>query len=145
MLINRRMEAQANQEATFKAQVESGRVSEQEKRQTKELEKMVELEKVKAEGESTNKNYVLSMVTSLLSKGEPIPNYLMPLINVTMENIMIPLATQNEQQKAEIVQKFREVQQQQMGGEQQETQEEMQEQPQQEIQEQQNIQSPVMA
>lgn len=144
MLINRRMEAQANQEATFKAQVESGRVSEQEKRQTKELEKMVELEKVKAEGESTNKNYVLSMVTSLLSKGEPIPNYLMPLVNVTMENIMIPLATQNEQQKAEIVQKFREVQQQQMGGEQPEEQEEMQEQPQQEIQEQ-NIQSPVMA
>ena len=99
--------AQQNQEATFKAQVESGRVSEQEKRQTEEMKKNGELEKVKMETEGTNKNYVLAMVTSLLSKGEQIPSYLMPLVNVTMENIMIPLATQNEQQKAEIVQRFR--------------------------------------
>lgn len=137
--------AQQNQEATFKAQIESAKTTEIEKRQTEEMKKNGELEKVKMETEGTNKNYVLAMVTSLLSKGEPIPNYLMPLVNITMENIMIPLATQNEQQKAEIVQKFREVQQQQMEGEQPESEQEMQEQPQQEIQEQQNNQSPVMA
>ena len=51
------------------------------------------------------------MVTSLLSKGEQVPASLQPLVNVVMENIMIPLATQNEQQKAAIIQQYQQSQQ----------------------------------
>jgi len=54
-----------------------------------------------------NKNAVVAMVTSLLSKGEAIPSNLQPVVDVVMENILIPLATQNEQQKAEMIERYK--------------------------------------
>ena len=53
------------------------------------------------------------MVTSLLGKGVPVPSTLMPLVNATVENLMIPLLAQNEEQKNQIIQAMQQAQQQQ--------------------------------
>lgn len=143
MLIHQQQTAEQNQQATIQGQVQSAQASEQGKQQTEQLKGDIDIQKVKIQEDSANKNATLAMVTSLLSKGEAIPPYLQPLVNTVVENIMIPLAAQNEDEKQAIIQKMRQAQQQSPEEEQQEQgvqQEEMQEQPQ--IQEQ---QSPVMA
>ena len=52
------------------------------------------------------------MVTSLLGKGVPVPAHLMPLVNATVENLLIPLMAQNEEQKNQIIQAMQQAQQQ---------------------------------
>lgn len=111
MLLHRMEETRQNQEATFKAQVESGKVAEQERRETEKEKGSWAVEKEKAAGETMNKNAVVAMVTSLLSKGEAIPSNLQPVVDVVMENILIPLATQNEQQKAEMIERYKQAMQ----------------------------------
>lgn len=111
MLLHRMEETRQNQEATFKAQVESGKVAEQERRKTEKEKGSWAVEKEKAAGETMNKNAVVAMVTSLLSKGEAIPSNLQPVVDVVMENILIPLATQNEQQKAEMIERYKQAMQ----------------------------------
>lgn len=115
MLIHRIEETRQNQKATFDAQIQSAKTSEEEKRKTEETKGDIDLESKKVEGETANKNAVVTMVTSLLSKGEQVPASLQPLVNVVMENIMIPLATQNEQQKAAIIQQYQQAQQTNVG------------------------------
>lgn len=123
MLIWKQETTAANQEATFKAQLASATEGEKEKQNTESLKGQIDLEKARMEGESGNKNAVLAMVTSMLSKGEQIPPYLMPLINSTVENIMIPLVAQNEEQKMAIMEQMKQAQMQQ-----QQPQEQMQQQ-----------------
>lgn len=113
MLLHRAAEVQQNQDATFKAQIESNKVSEEGKQRTEQVKGEIDLEKARFDGETSNKNAVVAMVTSLLSKGEPIPANLQPLVNVVVENIMIPLAASNEMQKQEMIQQMRDSQQQQ--------------------------------
>lgn len=103
MLIHRQAEAQQNQQATFQAQIESAKAAEEGKQQTEQVKGNVILEKVRIEGETANKNAIVAFATTLLGKGEPIPAEWMPLINATVENILIPLVSQNEEQKAEIM------------------------------------------
>lgn len=113
MLLHRASEAAQNQDATFKAQIESNKASEAGKQRTEQVKGEIDLEKARFDGETSNKNAVVAMVTSLLSKGEPIPANLQPLVNVVVENIMIPLAASNEMQKQEMIQQMRDSQQQQ--------------------------------
>ena len=127
-IIHQQMVAQQNQEATFKAQIESAREGEKGKQETEKVKGQVELESRRMEGETANKNAVVALAQALLSKGEPIPPYLMPLINATVENIMIPLVVQNEQQKQAIIQQMQQAQMQQQMPPEQQQQEEMQEQ-----------------
>lgn len=113
--------AQQNQQATFQAQVASAQAAEQAKQQTEQLKGDIELQKEKLSGETANKNYIVAMVTSLLSKGEQIPPYLIPVVSATMENILIPLAVQNDQQKAALIQQYQQAQQQMMQEQQQQS------------------------
>lgn len=126
MLIHKQMETQQNQQATFQAQIQSAQAAEQGKQQTEQMKGEMDLQKVKMEGETMNKNAIVAMVTSILSKGGSVPPELQPIVNTVMENIMIPLATENEQQKAEMVNQFRAAQQQ--AGQQEQAPEEQQEQ-----------------
>jgi hypothetical protein len=98
--------AKENQDATFKAQVESARTGEEEKRKTEREKADVEMEVEKERGEWASKNAVLTMVTGLLGKGVPIPANIQPLINSTIENLMIPLMVKTEEQKAAIMQQM---------------------------------------
>lgn len=103
MLIHRAQEIKQNQDATFMAQNESNKTAEEGKRETEKVKGDIDVEKVRMQNEGANKNAVLAMVTSLLSKGEPIPPQYQPLVNAVMENMMIPLVVENEQVRQELV------------------------------------------
>ena len=135
MLLHQQAVAQQNQEATIKGQIDSAQAAEEGKQRTEQVKGEVDLASKKMEGETANKNAVVAMVTSLLSKGEQVPPSLQPLVDVVMENIMIPLATQNEQQKAAIVEQYKQAQQQQAEA----PEEQMEQQPQQGMQPQQQF------
>lgn len=113
-LINYQMQtAKQNQEATFQAQMASAKMAEEEKRKTESNKGDIDLEQKRIEGEWSAKNKTIEMVTSLLGKGVPVPAHLMPLVNATVENLLIPLMAQNEEQKNQIIQAMQQAQQQQ--------------------------------
>lgn len=154
MLISQIETGKQNQQATFQAQIASAQASEEGKQKTEQIKGEIDIEAKKIEGETANKNAVVAMVTSMLSKGMQIPASLQPIVDVVMENIVIPLAAQNEEQKSAIIEQYKQAQQQQPeeGQEQQMSENEMmqqQEMPEQEMQQQQmqqnNQQQPVMA
>lgn len=98
--------AAENQKATIEGQIASAQAAEKSKQETEQLKGDIELQKAKMEKEGEGKNAVLTMVTSLLSKGVSIPSNLQPLVNSVIENLMIPLIVQNEEAKQEIVAKM---------------------------------------
>jgi len=128
--------AKQNQDATFKAQLESTKAGEEGKQETERVKGEIDLASKKMDAESSNKNAVVAMVTSLLSKGQPVPPSLQPIVDVVMENIMIPLAAQNEEQKAAIIEQYKQAQQQPIEPEEEIEDEQMEQQiqqPQQEV------------
>ncbi len=131
-----------NLQMTIQGQQDSAKMAEQEKRATKELEIEGDVKKSQVAGQSNNQTAVLNLVSTLLKPtGEggaagQIPPYLMPLVNATIENIMVGAVASSEEQKAQIQQQI------QAARVQQEQQSQPQEQP---IPEQQNIQQPPVA
>jgi len=123
MLLHRAAEAKANQDATFAAQMQSAITAEEEKRKTEDNKGQIDLEQKRIEGETANKSAVISMVSSLLSKGLPIPSEYKPLVNAVVENMMIPLIAQTEEQKAAILQSMQQAQTQEQPQEQQQVSE----------------------
>ena len=109
MILHQQQTAQQNQEATFKAQVESGRVAEEEKRKTKELEGEVEIQKSKQTTLAQNQSATLNLVASLLKPtGEggmqgQIPPTLQPLVDAVINNIMVSAIASTEEQKQQIL------------------------------------------
>jgi hypothetical protein len=116
MIIHTQMVAQQNQEATFKAQIESSKTTEEEKRKTEDNKGQIDLEQKRIEGETANKSAVITMVTGLLGKGMPIPPNLQPLVNATVESLILPMVVQTEQQKQQIMQAMLAQQQQPQDG-----------------------------
>ena len=108
--MQKNMEAQRNQDATFKAQMESAIAGEKEKQNTESLKGQIDLQKTEMEGKTSNVNYVLQMVTSLLSKGEPIPANLQALVDATVNNIMLPLVSQNQQNAQQLQEQANDIQ-----------------------------------
>ena len=110
MLIWKDQTTAKNTQATIDGQVKSAQEAEKSKQETEKVKTDGEIAVKKTEGETMNKNAVVAMVTSLLSKGAQIPATLMPVVNVVMENILIPLAAQNEEQKAAIIKQYQDAQ-----------------------------------
>jgi hypothetical protein len=129
MLLWQAQTAAQNQQATKEAQIESAQEAEKSKQETEKIKGDIDLQRDKVQGETANKTATLALVTSLLSKGEAIPAYLQPLINATVENIMIPLVAENDEMKQQLIQQTKQamLQEQQEGG----SPEQQQEQPQQ--------------
>lgn len=96
--------AKQNQDATFKAQKDTAITAEEEKRKTEDNKGKIDLEQKRIEGEWSAKNATISMVTGLLGKGIPIPANLQPLVNATVESLILPMVAQTEQQKQQIMQ-----------------------------------------
>ena len=113
MIFHNQMVAKQNQDATFKAQLESAKTAEEEKRKTEADKTDGDIKQKNVEGEWAAKNATLAMVTSLLSKGVPIDASLQPLVNATVDNLLIPLLAQNEEQKATIIQQMQAAREQQ--------------------------------
>lgn len=117
MLVHRMEETRQNQEATFKAQMESAKATEEGKQRTEEVKGDIDLASKKMEGETATRTALSTMFTSLLKEGSQIPASLQPMFNAWTENVMIPMVSQNEEQKASLIQQYQQAQQQ--GGEEQ--------------------------
>lgn len=137
LILYQQQTAQQNQEATFKAQVESGRVAEEEKRKTKELEGQVELKKGQQTALAQNQSAVVNLVATLLKPtGEGgasgnIPPELKPLVNAVIDNILVSAVASSEEQKMAIQQQIQQARMQQEQG--MEGEQPIQEQPQQQV------------
>ncbi len=141
MLLWKESTTAQNQQATIQGQIQSAQAAEQSKQQTEQIKGQIDLERDKIQGETANKTATLALVSALLSKEQPIPPYLQPLVNTVVANIMLPLAAENEEQKQAMQAQMQQAIQAQQGGQmpqQQSGQEEQQEQPDQ----QQQIQQP---
>ncbi len=116
MLLHQQQVNQQNQEATFKAQVESAKVGEEEKRKTKEMEMKMEIEKTKITSLAQNQSATLNMVAALLKPttegGMPnIPPTLQPLVDAVIQNIAVGAAVSTEEQKQQVINQIQQAQQ----------------------------------
>jgi hypothetical protein len=100
----------------------------------------MEMQLKKQDGENQNKSAIINMVSSILSKGLPIDATVSPLVNATMQNLMLPMVIENEQTRQAVMQQMQQAamaQQQQGQGQEQQPQ-----QPQQQDTQQQNQSQP---
>lgn len=114
MIAHREQMQRENQQATFQAQVESGRVAEEEKRKTKEYEITGELKKGEQAALAQNQSAVLNMFTGLMKpSGEnntvgTIPAELKPLWNAVVDNIMVKSVISTEEKQQEVLAQIQE-------------------------------------
>ena len=103
MLLDRRATAAQNQDATFKAQVESGRVTEQEKRETEKLKMQNDLTRTitqtQGQMQTSTVTGILDIYKECLKQGIPLPEDLKPLAETVLTNVAIPAFMENEQVK----------------------------------------------
>ncbi len=131
-----RQQAQEASKYNGDIQVQSLQAKAQADAQMKQMEGQIDIAKATATGEAQNKSAIINMVSAILSKGLPIDATVLPLIQTTIQNLMIPMAVQNEQEKQQIIQATQKAfQNQQQGGQPQEQQPmtEQQPQPQQQV------------
>jgi hypothetical protein len=114
---------QQNQQATIQGQIQSAQAAEQAKQQTVQLQLSMEMQLKKQDGENQSKSAIINMVSAILSKGLPIDATVSPLVNATMQNLMLPMVIENEQTRQAVMQQMQEAamaqQQQGQGQEQQ--------------------------
>lgn len=109
MLMWQRQTAMENQQQTIQGQIESAKVSEEEKRKTMEMEMQIEENRTKITGLAQNQTAVVNMVAALYKpSGEGgtagnIPAELKPLVNAVIQNIMVGAVASTEEQKQKII------------------------------------------
>lgn len=111
MLVHQIETTQQNQKATFDAQIESAKASEEGKQQTEQVKGEIDIAKTKMQEESSTKTALSVMFTSLMKEGGQIPPSVQPLFNAWVENNMIPMISQNEEQKSALIQQYQQAQQ----------------------------------
>lgn len=117
MLQSQMAQAQQNQEATFNAQLESTKEGERGKQETERVKGDIDIQKVKIQEDSAVKVSLSAMFTSLMKDGAQIPASIQPVFNAWVVNTMIPMVAQNEEQKAQIVEQYKQAQEQPMNEE----------------------------
>ncbi len=137
MIQHQQQMQQQQMQMTIQGQQDSARIAEEERRKTEEMKGDIDVKKSQVAGQANNLSAVVNLVATLLKPGTDgvtanIPPMLMPLVNATIQNIMVGAVASTEEQKMQIQQQMQAAQQQQ----------EQQESPQFEAQEQQNIQQP---
>ncbi|MES2382393.1 MAG: hypothetical protein V4538_15205 [Bacteroidota bacterium] len=100
-----------NTQATGQIQIASAQAAEKAKQETETVKIDGDLAKVKMEGDTSTKNALSVMFTSFYKDGGQVPPEMKPAFNAWVENIMLPMISQNEEQKATIMQQMKEAQQ----------------------------------
>lgn len=133
--------AQQNQQATIQGQIQSAQAAEEARQQTETVKGNLEIELKKLDGENLAKTATITMVGQILSKGLDVPPQYSPFVNAVMQNIMLPLAVENEQSRQAIIQQMQAAQQQQQQMQQADKADQMQQQQQQQPMQQQQQQT----
>lgn len=118
MLLHQIQQQQENQQATIQGQIQSAQAAEQSKQQTEQVKGDIDIQKVKIQEESATRTALSTMFTSLMKDGTQLQPNIQPIFDVWAENVMIPMVAQNEQQKADMIEKMKMAQQQPMDEEQ---------------------------
>lgn len=113
MLQFKTAEARQNQEATFKAQIESGKAVEEEKRKTMQMEMEVERERTRMTGLAQNQSAAVNLYGTLMKPTTDgttptIPPELRVFFKSVLENIMVGAVASTEEQKQQIIAKMQE-------------------------------------
>jgi hypothetical protein len=103
-------QAQQNAQVNGQVQQQSIDAKLQADIQLKNAEINAEIKLKEAEGLTQNKTAVVNMVSMIVSKGMAITPEMQPLVNAVFQNIMIPLATDNEFQKQALIQAMQQAQ-----------------------------------
>ena len=95
MIIDERMVAKENQDATIKGQMDSAKAAEEEKRKSLEME--LNIKKQISDNETNNKikEEIITGIFSIYSKGLPIPAELKGLETEIIRNVGLPLFAEN--------------------------------------------------
>jgi len=104
-------QAAQNMQANAEVAVQGAQAKSQGDMQLKEMEGQIDMAKTKATVEGQNTSTIISMVSSILSKGLPIDPSVKPLIDATIQNLMIPRIVENEQMRMAILQQIQAAQQ----------------------------------
>jgi hypothetical protein len=112
-------QAQAQSQYNAQVQVQSLQAKAQTDAQLKALEGQIDIAKAKATGEANNKSAIVNMVATILSKGLPIDPTIQPLIDVTIKNLIIPMAVENQQAQQAVIAQMQQAQQAQAAQQQQ--------------------------
>jgi hypothetical protein len=99
-------QTEQNQQATFQAQMASNKQAADAKMQQTDLEGTIDVTKSKTAADGANKSAIINMVTKLLADGTDIPPSLVPFMQVTIENLLLPMVAQNEEQEKAILQQM---------------------------------------
>jgi hypothetical protein len=133
ILHQQQMQAQ-NQQMTIQGQIQSAQVAEQERRATESMKGEIDIKKSEVAGLANNQSAVLNLVATLLKPGTDgvtavIPPFLMPLVNATIQNVMVGAVAASEEQKQKIQEQMEQARQEQQETPQQEAQEQQINQP----------------
>jgi hypothetical protein len=105
-------QAQSQSKMNSDAQVASANAASEAEMKMKEFEAGLRIKEIGMQGENANKNLIITMFTQLFGKGVSIPKEIAPLASAAIQNMLLPLITQNEEQKQQIIQAMAEQQQQ---------------------------------
>lgn len=137
MLLWQKQTAMENQQQTIQGQIQAAKTAEEEKRKTEEMK----LESKRQDSEITklaqNQTAVVNLVAALLKptgeggSGGNIPAELKPLVNATIQNIMVGSIASTDEQKQKIIQQMEEARMQEQAAMQQQEMMQQTQQPQQ--------------
>lgn len=99
-----------NQQITGDIQIKSAQAAEEAKQQTEQVKGDIDIQKVKIQEDSAVKTALSVMFTSFYKDGGQVPPEMKPAFNAWVENIMLPMISQNEEQKSQIMQQMQEAQ-----------------------------------
>lgn len=88
------------------AQQASNQQAAQAKMQQTQMEGEIEVTKSKTTSDGGNKSALINMAAKWVSDGMPQAQFLMPFMQATIENLMLPMVAQNEEQKKQILEQM---------------------------------------
>lgn len=111
MILWQQETAAQNQKATIEGQIKSAQAAEESKQATEQLKGDMDIQKVKVQEDSSVKTALSVMFTSFYKDGGQVPAEMKPAFNAWVENVMLPMISQNEEQKSQIMQQMQQAQQ----------------------------------
>lgn len=109
MFIGEMQKAQANSEQQAQVQMQAAQAAEEQKRITEQMKGSVEIQKAEATGTAQSKTAMVTGMISLYNEsmktGASIPPELQPVFQTLLQNVVIPMAIENQEMQEMIRQK----------------------------------------
>lgn len=112
MYVGEMQKAQANSQQQADVQMQAAQAAEQGKQQTEQMKSGFELQKVKIQGEEQSKVAMITLMGTAYAEmqktGAQIPSELMPVFQVLLQNVVVPMVIENKQLQGVVQQQIQE-------------------------------------